>query len=296
MAYTLKQGRPVARELSRIAAKEIKAALEALSTRSKAGAWPAVHAVRKHVKKTRALLRLFETDLDDHYRRFNGRLRAVAHRLSPLRDADAVVATMKGLRDHYPRMITPPLFRPVDRALQARKRGAASGLRAERLLAEASSTLRKARASVPHRIRRVAGSKMMRGGAGRGYRRARQEMARVATEPEDLRFHAWRRRVKDHWYHMRLHEGLNVRAHARDRQLKQMQTWLGDDHNLVVLRAAILKAPARFGDERTVAVILGCIEKYQATLRRRSLEHGRRLFAHTPSEFRQQIDRWFRRR
>jgi len=293
MAFTLKQGRPIARQLSRLAAREIKAALEALGTRSKAGAWPAVHAVRKHVKKTRAVLRLFQTDLGDDYRRFNGRLRAVGHRLSSLRDADAVVATMSGLRDHYPRIITPAVFRPVDKALQAHKRGAGSRPRAERMLAGALRTLRKTRAAVPARIRRVAGSKAMRGGAGRGYRRARQELARVAAEPDDLRFHAWRRRVKDHWYHMRLIEGLNGRAHARVRQLKQLQTWLGDDHNLVVLRDAILEAPARFGDERTVAVILGCIGKHQASLRRRALEQGRRLFSHTPSEFRKQIDRWF---
>ena len=83
----------------------------------------------------------------------------------------------------------------------------------------------------------------MREGAKRGYRRARQEMENVAAEPEDLRFHAWRRRVKDHWYQMRLIEGLNGRAHARVRQLNQLQTWLGDDHNLVVLRDAILGRP-----------------------------------------------------
>jgi CHAD domain-containing protein len=294
MAFTLKQGRPVARQLSRIAAKEITAALEALGRRSKKGPWTALHSVRKHVKKARALLRLFEQDLGDDYERLNGRLRTVGRRLSPLRDADAIVATMEGLRDHYPRIITPPVFRPVDRVLQARKRGASSRPRAERLLAEASRTLRKTKASVPARIRRVAGSKTMRGGAGRGYRRARKELARVAAEPDDLRFHAWRRRVKDHWYQMRLVEGLNRRAHVRVRQLDQLQTWLGDDHNLVVLRDAILKAPARFGDQRTVAVILGCIEKYQASLRRRALVQGRRLFADTPADFRKQIDRWFR--
>jgi CHAD domain-containing protein len=295
MAFTLKLGRPVARGLARIAAREIKAALEALGRRSRKGPATRVHDVRKHVKKARAVLRLFEKDLGDDYERLNGRLRTAGRRLSPLRDADAIVSTMEGLRDHFPRVITPPVFRPVDQVLQARKRGAASRPRTERLLAEATRTLRKTKASVPARIRRVAGSKTMRGGAGRGYRRARQEMSRVAAEPDDLRFHAWRRRVKDHWYQMRLVEGLNGRAHARVRRLKQLQTWLGDDHNLVVLRDAILKTPARFGDQRTVAVILGCIEKYQVSLRRRALEQGRRLFADTPGEFRKQIDRWFRR-
>jgi hypothetical protein len=115
-------------------------------------------------------------------------------------------------------------------------------------------------------------------------------MACVRTHPEDARFHTWRRRVKDHLYQMRLLEGLTVHTHVRMRRLKQLDTWLGDDHNLVVLRATLLEAPARFGDERMTAVVLGCVAKYQTTLRRRALRYGRQLFASTPSAFGAQID------
>jgi hypothetical protein len=38
------------------------------------------------------------------------------------------------------------------------------------------------------------------------------------------------------------------------------------------------------------AVVLGCMAKYQATLRRRALRYGRQLFASTPSAFGEQID------
>jgi CHAD domain-containing protein len=291
MAYRLKRGKPVARELSRIVAKELGAARDELKRRSAVGVLPAVHAVRKHIKKTRAIVRLFEKDLGSDFRRFNALLRSVGRRLSVVRDADAIVETVQALRDHYPRVITPTLFRSLNRTLKAHKGRAASQQRANRMLAESLRTLRLNR-KLPSRIRDVAGLRAMRGGAGRGYRRARRELAHVEAEPEDVQFHAWRRRTKDHWYHMRLLEGLNGRAHVRVRQLEQLQTRLGDDHNLVVLREAILAKPVQFGDERTVAIILGCIAKYQTTLRRRALKDGRRLFAPTPAAFRKQLDRW----
>ena len=112
-----------------------------------------------------------------------------------------------------------------------------------------------------------------------------------ARDPEDAQFHTWRRRVKDHWYHMRLLDGFNPHSQIRMRRLKQLETWLGDDHDLVVLRATILEAPARFGDERMTAVVLGCMAKYQTTLRRRALKRGDQLFASTPTAFSAQIDR-----
>lgn len=291
MAYRLKRGKPAARELARIVAKELRAARDELKRHDQDGVLPAVHAVRKHIKKTRAVLRLFEKDLGGDYQRFNGPLRTVGRRLSAVRDAEVMAETLKGLRDHYPRIMTPALFRSVNRTLQARKARAASQQRADRLLAESLRTLRHTR-KAPSRIGDVAGLRAIRGGAGRAYRRAQREMARVEAEPEDAQFHAWRRRTKDHWYHMRLVEGLNGRVHSRVRQLEQLQTRLGDDHNLVVLREAILEKPSQFGDERTVAVILGCIAKYQATLRRRALKDGRRLFASKSSAFRKQLERW----
>jgi CHAD domain-containing protein len=292
MSFRLKRGKPVDRVLSRIVDEEFDAVVDDLAA-TDGEVESAVHSTRKHLKKTRAVLRLFEKDLGDDYSRLDAPLRAVGRRLAPLRDADAMLQTMKALHEHYPRLITQSLFRSVDHALTARKHGAASRQQSARLLADASRTLRKTRKAIPSEIRRTARPRAMRGGIERGYRRARREMDRLSEEPEDLRFHAWRRRVKDHWYHMRLFEGLNGRVRARVRLLKQLETWLGDDHNLVVLRDTILATPSRFGTEPAIAVVLGCIEKYQATLRRRALEQGRRLFAHSSSDFRKQLERWY---
>jgi CHAD domain-containing protein len=152
----------------------------------------------------------------------------------------------------------------------------------------------RSRRTVPDRLRLAANGRSLRDGVKRGYRRARKAMDEAtAVRAEDLRFHTWRRRVKDHWYQMRLVEGVNGKAHRRVRRLKELQDWLGDDHNLVVLRSVILEAPQRFGDTRAVAVLLGCIDEHQAALRRRAVRRGRQLFAKKPGLFRKQISRWF---
>jgi CHAD domain-containing protein len=291
MAYRLRRKKSPANELSRVVTREFQKAVEEIGGQS-ASRTEAIHEARKHVKKIRAVLRLLQRKLGKDYRIHTRRLRAVAHQLSSLRDADATAETMEAVRDHYPRLITTPIFAAVCRGLSSRKRGTVARVDPDRLLLRVERELRRAANSLPRQIRRQGKYAVVRAGVARGYRRARKAMAAVHARPEDTRFHTWRRRVKDHWYHMRLLEDLAARPRARAHGLKRLETLLGDDHNLVLLREAILSAPARFGDERTTALVLGCIAKYITALRRRSLKLGERTFAGTPGVFRHSIDRW----
>ena len=289
MAYRLKRRKPIAEELSRVVAREFDKAIEQLS-----GGTPraeAVHEVRKSVKKIRAVLRLLQNNLGKVYRTENRRLRTVGHQLSSLRDVDAMAETMKSVRDHYPRLLTLSTFAAVCRTLATLKRGTVRRLDPERLLARVGRELQQGAGLTTRRIRRVRGCAAIRAGIASGYRRTRKAMASVHASPEDMRFHTWRRRVKDHWYHMRLLESFNLTARARSRGLKRLETWLGDDHNLVLLRTTILSAPARFGRDRANALALGCIAKYQTTLRKRALSLGDRLFANSPKVFRKSVAR-----
>ena len=112
-------------------------------------------------------------------------------------------------------------------------------------------------------------------------------------DSDATQFHAWRRRVKDHAYHVRLFESLHPTPRARARNLKRLETWLGDDHNLALLRAAILGVPDTFGEARTTALVLGCIVKAQASLRQKALTLGRRLFGRKPAQFRRAVAEWW---
>jgi hypothetical protein len=107
-------------------------------------------------------------------------------------------------------------------------------------------------------------------------------MKQLDIDSDAAQFHLWRRRVKDHWYHMRLMAARHPTARSRARRLKELERWLGSEHNLAILRTTILAAPAQFGDARTTDLVLGCIIKYQKWLRERALKLGRRLLARQP--------------
>jgi hypothetical protein len=59
--------------------------------------------------------------------------------------------------------------------------------------------------------------------------------------------------------------------------LKDMQTWLGDDHNLAVLREAI-------GDDQSLRTLVPVIEKHQAKLRERASISGVRVYGAKPKQ------------
>jgi CHAD domain-containing protein len=291
MAFRIKHRKAVGRQLSRVVSKELASAVDSVAEPA-AMSVDDVHEVRKRVKKVRAVLRLMAASLGTRYGTLNGRLRSASRRLSALRDADASLETLEQLRHRYPKVLAASRVGSIDRALKANRQRVQSGV--PRLLAGVARALEDAARTVPRRIRKAADRNTMRSGMRRGYRRARKAMPkRGRDDDEDL--HRWRRRVKDHWYHMRLLEGLNGRISGRVRSLKQLETWLGDHHNLVVLHRLILEAPSRFGDARTIATVIGCIEERRLALRRDACERGTRLFDAGSGRFGRQIDGWWKR-
>ena len=78
----------------------------------------------------------------------------------------------------------------------------------------------------------------------RTFRAGRAALENVRENPTADNFHDLRKRVKDHWYHIRLLEGLWTDVmQAHEKSLKDLETWLGDDHNLAVLRERISPSP-----------------------------------------------------
>jgi CHAD domain len=104
-------------------------------------------------------------------------------------------------------------------------------------------------------------------------------------------FHEWRKRVKDHWYHTRLIESLwTEEMKAREKSLKELETWLGDDHNLFVLHSLISGEPAAFGETAIVDALLDLIDDRQKELRRNALSLGARLYDDKPKAFLRRVE------
>ena len=291
MALRLKRRGSIAEQLERLIRKEFRTALEdlALPTLDEG----AIHEARTSVKKIRAVLRVLHDELGSCYRTENRRLRSAAHSLAGLRDVDATVETLRALHNRYPRVVPLSVTRAVGRGLPTR--GHRARARTGHAIARAARALRQSSQSAPHHARRVAHFAAVRAGVTRGYRRARNAMKHLALDSGAIEFHRWRRRVKDHRHHMQLFAGIHAEPRSRANRMDQLDAWLGEDHDLAILRAAILATKGRFADARTTALVLGGISKYRAWLRARALKLGRRAFARTPDQFERSVTEWWRR-
>src|SRR5262249_20125515 len=116
MPFRLRHRRPIGDELAKLARKELRKALDSLSSGEPDN--DAIHEARVSMKKVRALLRLVESDARTRAVTEHKRLRNAARDLSSLRDDDAARKTLTLLRDHYPAVLTPAIVEGIDRSLR----------------------------------------------------------------------------------------------------------------------------------------------------------------------------------
>jgi hypothetical protein len=141
---------------------------------------------RKRVKKIRAVLHLLEKALGDNFRTHDRRLKAVGHQLSSLRDVDAEAETMKAVRDHYPRLVTPSMFAGVCRGL-AKQSAGRWRVSIPTVYCKSWPSFVAMRGRCPDTFAAVADYGRCSPG-WRDYRRARTAMDAVRATPEDAGF------------------------------------------------------------------------------------------------------------
>jgi len=295
MAYRLQSGEEVVHGLRRIVDEELAAAAGVLTSSTSRTRDEAIHEARKSIKKTRAIVRLVSVDLEGVYQVENRRLRDLGRTLSEYRDTAAMIEIFDQFQEKFLADLGPRVLGRVRQELvrqksaQGRRTGVAAAVRTT---AMALSQARERAAEWP-----LAGSGLnaIAQGLEKGYRRGRKalESARHDDSPECS--HEWRKRVKDHWYHVRLLEDVLRGAMADyERNLKDLETWLGDHHNLEVLYQKVAADPGAYGGEADVTRSLERMRAYQRELRRRALGLGERLYETRPREFLGRVARLWR--
>jgi CHAD domain-containing protein len=296
MAYRLERAESVIQGLKRIVRREMEAAAAPLLNRKnrtgkkKPERDEAIHEARKSVKKTRAVLRLVRAELGDMQARENAQLQDVSHRLSTFRDALVTVETFDDLKDKY-KSETRQKLRSVRAGLMKRRNQTAQ-------IEDAAVILQGAGAALRNTAKRVDGWPLkteeyaaIGPGFEETFRAGRKALARVRKDPRAENFHELRKKIKDHWYHVRLLEGPLASMSAYEKKLKDLEDWLGDDHNLVVLRETIMSDPEAYGKPKDIDLVLQLIEKRQKKLRKRSLSLARRVYDRKPRAFNRRVER-----
>ncbi|WP_137131478.1 CHAD domain-containing protein [Rhizobium sp. FY34] len=286
MAFRIRPAKPFRAEFLAVAKDQLSAAITTL-TQQPDGPHAAIHAARKRFKRLRALYRLVEPDAKAFRRAENARIRDMAHTLSAVRDATALVETMDYLAQVAVSAEEFAALTFASRTLVARR---------DRISSEESDLPQK----IDHAVETCrAAMEALDGldladGRGRTARRlakvwkkqshkARLALAHCLETHTAEAFHDLRKCGQTSWMHLTLlREIWPAAMRARQEEAKQLVDLLGHEHDLTVLTQTVNESPDMFGDSDTLALLLGAIINRQQTVREQALALAAQVFADDP--------------
>jgi hypothetical protein len=284
VAFRLKQDQPVSQEIRRIVLRQFELAAGELTDIGNPDSDAAIHKARRRVKKIRAVIRLVRPGLGGTFQRLNKRLRQTIHLLAPIADGQGVVHALDQMADKYRADFSPPVFATIRAGLVEREARADRKAKVERVLERTRETLKAEQERVKDWALKGGGFRSIENGLETSFRRARKAMAAAFEHPTADNYHTWRRRVKDHWFHVRLIEGRCGNRLARyKRRLEALDECLGEYHNFALLRTILSADP--FVSRQETARRLRIIRRYQSELRRHAQSLGTRLYHEKPRHF-----------
>lgn len=289
MAYRIRHRDSTAQaSLRRIARGQVKAAIRSIDAPGCDTA-AAIHDVRKRCKKIRALLRLVRPAFDG-YRVENKALRDIATPLGPLRDAEVLVATFDQVVD----AVGPDdaaSFAAVRHTLQRHRRTVADAHDPDALLRTARDALEQLVARIGTWELAEDGFDAFAGGLKSSYRRGRKAMREACRDGGSKAFHAWRKRCKDHTFHLRLLQPIWPGPMQAQRACAaELGDALGLHHDLAVLAAHIRGTSGQ--DRSAIDTLIAHIRDRQHELEASAGSLGARLYAESPSAL---VKTWRRR-
>jgi hypothetical protein len=270
--YKIASSGPLAGELRRIAAGEIRRARNALlRDQPHAVATEKVHKARQHLKKVRGLLRLAQTGFGKkEFKRLNILFRDIGRDIRAARDAVALIEALDGLTllirqsfDGKP----PPIIIRLRRLL----------VRDARKLARASISSGAPAQTAQHlkgalqEVKTWNLEHLTEKSARRAWRRARalcrSAFHAASSAPSDENLHEWRKQATTLW-----HETVLLRKRCPDLQkkrheVKRLIDLLGDDHDLAILAIAASERKAVLGNPDQLKILLALLAARRKKLR-----------------------------
>ena len=281
MAYRFKARESIPDGVARIARAQLDGALATLAAPTR-GREEQVHDVRKRIKKVRALLRLVESELAGDFAVENARLRAISQVLAPYRDAAAIVVTFDQLREQYHGPAAGITAIREELLLEKKRAERQEGLKLA--LEDAAGELRRVRKRIKHWPLRRDSFHVISAGIGKSLHRGRAAMDTALESRHADRFHDWRKRVKDSFYHVRLLRDIwcEVMTGYQD-TLGALEDKLGRDHDLNLL-----------GDKlRAQPDLCKYIQSVQHDLRAEAEPLGLRIYGEKPAKLVRRWERWW---
>ena len=280
MAYRLKADESVSDGVKRVIIEEIDKAGAML--RQEGGEHDTgIHEARKSFKKIRAVLRLMRPVLGSTYARENARFRDAGRELSELRDAEVLLQSFDQLRETFADQMKSEAFAEIRSALEERRmRLGAGDNRLARNVNHVCTILEEVRHQVASWPLDRRGFAAIAPGLRNTYRQGRRARVAAYRSLSDEAFHDWRKRVKDHWYHIRLLQDVwpeGMKSYCRS--LKDLAAILGDEHDLVVMKQTVAELDGGSDDGNAYCAYLALVDQRQRQLRAVAGPLGERIHA-----------------
>jgi len=296
MPYKFKPALTVPENVKRIASEEMRSAIEHLRGKAGVSREESVHEVRKSIKKTRALLRLVRPELGQFFAEENGDLRDTGHRLSELRDAGALIAVLDNLSKQTRSATAKRSVSAIRRSLTRQKERLEKEAASCKLMPSLAGALVRARRSVRYWPLETDGFAAVEAGLQKTFRDGRKALAQARKTGLREDFHEWRKRVKDHWYHVRLLNKLSGGVlDGYEQSLKELEDALGEDLNLAILTERVQSMAGNGGGVKPNSLIKA-MDSQRNMLRDRALAIGERVYAEKPRQFARQVQQLWKDR
>ncbi len=298
MAFRLKIDKPLKAGIRKAASKQLEGAIRRLESAPE-DRLRAVHDIRIHLKKLRAVVRLIRGSLGPRYQLENACFRDVARQLSQQRDVQAVRDSFDALCECVRRQAegdpaTVDALCAVRDRLASRQAPAGDRVESEPSWTALADELRSAATRIAEWTNGIQGFGTLAAGLEEHYRRARRAMQLALEQPTAEILHEWRKQTKYHRYQGDLlEEAWPELLAARSKALARLSDLLGDDHDLVVLRERLLADSAALGAEAELALCIAAIDRRRAELFSEFKPLGQLIYAEKPKQLRRRFEKYW---
>lgn len=295
MGFRLKLREPLPDGLKRVFREQVESALE-LCRHPARQRGVTVHEVRKHLKKLRAAMRLAIPEVGKNRHTAEDRcVREIGRLVSDLRDAQVRLQTLIQLSDETAKGPEDSRFPRIGELLSLERESFSAAFAGWQK--QAIPQLERVEACLLKWPLDGLTWQQVCGAVGKIYKRGQRGLAKTINDQNPENFHAWRKRVKDLWYQLRILQPLSrvvLTEMAHDAEV--LGELLGREHDLNFLWARLEKEGSDDTLRDELARLEKIIRKRGKRLRTNALELGRRFYAEPAKAFAKRISIFVSRR
>jgi CHAD domain-containing protein len=288
MGFRLKLSEPLPDGLKRVFREQIDSALRLCRHPAKQRG-VTVHEVRKHLKKLRAAMRLAGGEVGkNQHAREDRCVREIGRLVSDLRDAQVRLQTLIQLRDETAKSSGENHFARIEELLSLERESFSAAF--DGWQKQAIPMLEGVEERLSKWSLTGINWRQICGAVEKIYKRGQRGLEKTIKKPVPENFHAWRKRVKDLWYQLRILQPLNrvvLEKIAADAEV--LGELLGREHDFHFLLARMEKESGDDALRGELVQLRKLIRKRGKRLRRNALELGRRFYAEPSKAFAKRI-------